>query len=642
MKKKCEYCGKYNCICKDVENHSEYHKHDEEKNHVHNNKKKKNRLELLIYIVAVILFILSFFFIKPKYHIITYLVVILLSGYVILIEGIKNLIKLNFEESTLMTIATIAAFALGEYPEACLVILLFRLGEFLEDKIVDRSQKNIEDIVKIKVDNANVINNNGEIEIKKSEDVQIGDIILVKPGEKVPLDGIVIHGNSEIDKSAITGESTSVSVGENDIILSGSVNISGVIKIKVEKDYKNSTISQITDLVYEATNNKGKTEKFITRFSKIYTPVVLILALIIAIVVPVFTGFKFEEWMIRSLIFLVASCPCSIVISIPLAMFSGVGSISKKGLLLKGTKYVEKLSKATVVAFDKTGTLTTGKMILDRVDTVGNYDKETIMKYIVNLENLSNHPISKAFSKEKVEILEHEDYEEIAGHGIYCKLEGKEVVLGNKKILEKYEVDTKNIRHASLYLAIDKKVEGYAYIKEEVNEGSIRIIKELKKEKINRVVMLTGDNEIAAKKIADELNIKEFYSELLPIDKKNIIEKIKKENEKIVFVGDGINDAPVLATADLGISMEHGTHIANSISDGILMTNKLNVLPKSLHIARKTINICKFNIIFSLLIKLIVIILGFIGIAPIWSAVLADTGVTFLTVMNSIRIIKGE
>ncbi len=646
MKKKCEYCGKYNCICKDIENHSEHHKHHEEENHVHNhthnNKKKEKRLELLIYVVAVILFILSFFFIKPKYYIITYLVVILLSGYEILIEGIKNLIKLNFEESTLMTIATIAAFALGQYPEACLVILLFRLGEFLEDKIVDRSQKNIEDIVKIKVDIANVINDNGEIEIKKSEDVKIGEIILVKPGEKVPLDGIVFSGSSRIDKSAITGESILVDVCENEEILSGSLNISGPLKIKVEKDYKNSTITQIIDLVYEATTNKGETEKFITRFSKIYTPVVLILALLIAVVVPLFSGFRFEEWMIRSLIFLVASCPCSIVISIPLAMFSGVGAISKKGLLLKGTKYLEKLSKATVAAFDKTGTLTTGEMVLDRIETIGNYDKEKIMQYIVNLEKLSTHPISKAFLEENADILEYEDYEEIAGHGIYSKLEGKEVVLGNKKLLKKYEIDTKNIQYASLYIAINKKVEGYIFLKEKVNEGSTQIIRELKKEKINRVVMLTGDNEIAAKKIANELNIKEFYPDLLPKEKQEIIEKLKNENENVIFVGDGINDAPVLAAANIGISMGQGTHIANSISDGILITNKINVLPKSIHTAKKTINICKFNIIFSLLVKLIVIILGFIGIAPIWSAVLADTGVTFLTVMNSIRIIKGE
>ena len=603
---------------------------------------KEKKIEIFLYIIAIIIFVLSFLFIKPKYHIITYSIVILLSGYEILIEGIKNLIKFNFEESTLMTIAVIAAFALGEYPEACMVILLFRIGEFLEDKIVDKSQKNIEEIVKIKVDTANLLNENGEVTVISSKKVKVGDIILVKPGEKVPLDGIVIQGNSSLNISAITGESRTIDISENDSVLSGSINLSGAFKVKVEKDYKNSTITQIVDLVYEATNNKGETEKFITSFSKIYTPVVVILAVIIALIIPLFTGFNFETWILRSLIFLVASCPCSIVISIPLAMFSGVGAISKKGLLLKGTKYIEKLAKATVIAFDKTGTLTTGEMMLDRIESIGEYDEEKIIQYIVNLEKSSNHPISRAFLEKKVAKLEHNEYKEIAGHGIYCIIEGKEILLGNKKLLKKYGVDINNIRNASLYLAINKKIEGYVYLKEKINEGSFQVIRELKKENINRVIMLTGDNKVSASKILDELNIKEVYSELLPKQKQDIIEKLKKEKEHVVFVGDGINDAPVLAAADVGISMGNGTHIANSISDGILMTNNLNVLPKSIRTARKSINITKFNIAFSLTIKLVVMVLGFLGIAPIWSAVLADTGVTFLTVMNSIRIIKGE
>ena len=605
-------------------------------------KENSKKIDLSLYFLSIIIFTLSFIIVKPQYHIITYLIVILLAGYELLIEGIKNLFKFNFEESTLMTIASIAAFALGEYPEACLVILLFRLGDFLEDIIVEKSEKNIKEIVSIKVDTANILNDKEEIVVIPSEEVKSGEILLIKPGEKVPLDGVVIHGTSNIDTSAVTGESAPVVVSENDKILSGSINLTGALKVKVEKDYKNSTITQIVDLVYEAVNNKGETEKFITKFSKVYTPVVIVLALILAVFPPLFTGFNFETWILRSLIFLVASCPCSIVISIPLAMFSGVGTISKKGLLLKGTKHIESLANGNVIAFDKTGTLTTGKMKLDRIESIGNYDREELFQYIVNLENLSNHPIGNAFSEENVEKIEIHDYEEIAGHGIHCRIDGKEVILGNIKLLEQYKTYMNNIWDANLYLAIDKKVEGLVYLKEEVSKENSKIVKELKKENINRVIMLTGDNKLAAKKVADILNIKEVYAELLPKDKQEVIENIKKEKQKVIFVGDGINDAPVLAAADLGISMGQGTHIANNISDGILMTNRMHVLPKCIHIAKKTLNIAKFNIIFSLAVKVIVIVLGIIGIAPIWSAVLADTGVTFLTVMNSIRIIKGE
>lgn len=643
MEEKCKYCGKINCICgkKEQEEHHN-HEHGCEHGHCHSATSETKKTDFYFYILAIIIFILSFTVVKQEFRMISYLIVILLAGYELLLDGIRNFIKLNFEESTLMTIAVMAAFVLGEYPEACLVVLLFRVGEFLEDKISQKSQKNIEEIVKIKAETANVLNEKEEVTVTPSQKVKVGETILIKPGEKVPLDAIIISGDSSMDTSAITGESNPVSVSKKDQILSGSINLSGAVIARVERDYHDSTASQIVDLVYEATNNKGETEKFITKFSKVYTPIVMILALILAVVPPLFTGFDFANWIMRSLIFLVASCPCSIVISIPLAMFSGVGAISKKGLLLKGTKYIENLSKVNVIAFDKTGTLTTGQMQLDKVEGTGNYDKEKLMQYIVNLENLSSHPISKAFIGEKVEKLKIENYKEIAGHGIYCEIEEKQVILGNKKLLQKYQVNMNNIKEASIYLAIDKRVEGLVYLKEKINEGNNKIVEQLKKENINRVIMLTGDNKEAANKIGDTLNISEIYAELLPQEKRKIIENLKNEKQKVIFIGDGINDGPVLASADLGISMGQGTHIANNISDGILMTNNLNVLPNCIHTAKKTIRISKFNIMFSLLIKLFVLILGILGIAPIWSAILADTGVTILTVMNSIRIIKGE
>ena len=641
MKEKCKLCGKYNCIC-DKKLEEKHHSHECgcEHGHCHGGAPKNKKTDFYLYILAIIVFVLSLTVVKQEFRNFAYLLVILLAGYELLIAGIRNFIKLNFEETTLMTIAVIAAFALGEYPEACLVVLLFRIGEFLEDKISKKSQKNIEEIVKIKAETANVLNENEEVIVTPSEKVKVGETILIKPGEKVPLDAIVIRGESSIDTSVVTGESIPVSVSENDLILSGSINLSGAIIAKVERDYNNSTATQIVNLVYEATSNKGETEKFITKFSKVYTPIVMALALILAIIPPLFTGFNFADWILRSLIFLVASCPCSIVISIPLAMFAGVGAISKKGLLLKGTKYIENLSKAKVIAFDKTGTLTTGEMQLDKIETIGSYDSEKLMKYIVNIEKLSNHPISKAFIEERVEKVEIQNYEEIAGHGIFCEIEGKQVILGNKKMLQKYQVNMDNIKEASIYLAIDKKIEGLVYLKEEINERNTNIVEQLKKESVNRIVMLTGDNKEAANKIAEELKISEVYAELLPQEKQKIIEKLKNKKQKVIFVGDGINDGPVLASADLGISMGQGTHIANNISDGILLTNNLNVLPNCIHIAKNTIRISKFNIIFSVFVKLFVVALGFLGIAPIWSAILADTGVTILTVMNSIRIIK--
>lgn len=626
--KHCDHC--------EIENH-EHHEH-------HNSGEKKSKLDIILYVLAIVLLLVSFVPAIEVLKIILIVFAILFSGYELLFTGIKNLFKLNFEEDTLMTIAVIAAFCLGEYVESCLVILLYRLGEFLEDRAVDKSNESIEEIVKIKAETANLVKENGKTEVVDVESIKVNDIILIKPGEKIPVDCTVISGDSQIDTSSITGESKPVEVKENDELLSGEINLSGALKCKVLKDVKNSTASQIVDLVYEATNNKGKTEKFITKFSKIYTPTVIIIAVVIAIFPTIFEILTFRDSIMRALIFLVASCPCSLVISIPLSFFSAIGKISKKGMIIKGTKYIENLSKATVVAFDKTGTLTTGKMTINKIEIFEGVKKEEVIKYIYNLECLSNHPISTAIKEvgsniEKQEVI---DYKEIAGHGIYGKIEDKELLLGNKKLLDKYNVDKteiKNIENA-IYLAIDNKIAGYITLKEEIRESAIDITAKLKKVGINKTIMLTGDNVVSAKAIQDKIKLTDIKAELLPQEKLKEIEKLKQDNEKVIFIGDGINDSPVLAASNFGIAMGAGTSIASSTADSILISNNIGTLPEIIKTAKRAMKVVKFNIVFSLIVKAIVLILGAIGIAPIWLAILADTGVTFLTVLNAVKNIK--
>ena len=618
--------------------HCEIHEH---KNHEH--EEKTNKLDIIFYIISIILFIIGLIPQLKKYQIFLHLACILLSGYKLILEGIVNIFKLNFEEDTLMIIATVAAFVLGEFPESCMIILLFKLGEFLEDKAVENSNKNIKNIVEIKAKTANVIYDEKETQINV-EEVKVGQKIIIKPGEMVPLDCKIIKGTSSLDMSALTGESMPVEVIDGQSILSGSINLNGSLIAIVEKDYKNSTASQIADLVYEATNNKGKTEKFITKFSKIYTPVVIIIALVIAIFVPIISRQEFKTWILRSLVFLVASCPCSIVISVPLAFFSCIGAISRKGMLIKGTKHIENLSKARCIAFDKTGTVTTGKMQIDKINTKGNFLEEEILKYMYAVEKNSNHPISTAI-KQKVENLKLnvdytvENYEEIAGHGIKAIVNNKEVLFGNSKLLEKYNIRLESYNEKANYLVIDGKQEGFITLKEDVRENIKNIIQNLKDLRFNKIVMLTGDSSENASKIADAVGIEDVYSGLLPQEKQEKLKELKKIS-KVIFVGDGINDSPVLAESNFGISMGEGTEIANTTSDAILISNNLEAIPKSIKIARKSMRIINENIVFSLVAKAIVLTLGIMGIAPVWLAVIADTGVSLITVLNSLRIFK--
>ena len=609
--------------------------------HDHCEEKENKKGDIILYILSLIVFGIGFIPAFAEYKLWIYLVAVLLAGYDLLIKGIKNLFKLNFEESTLMTIAIIGAFIKGEYAESCMVVLLFKLGEFLEEFAEEKSNKNIEDITKIKANNANLIDGE-DIKVIKVEDVKIGDKLLVKPGEKIPVDGIVTSGESQIDASPITGESKPVKVKTGNEVVSGSINLSSVLYIKAEKEYKDSMASQIIDLVYEATNNKGKTEKFITKFSKIYTPIVIVIALLL-VIVPLILGLDMNKWIDIALFFLVASCPCSLVISIPLSFFSCIGAISKKGMIIKGTKHIENLAKTDILAFDKTGTLTTGKMVIDELKAT-KIDENKMLEYIYSIESLSNHPIATAVASYKKDVnkLEVKDYKEYSGHGLYGIIEGKEILFGNKKLLEKYKVNTKEYVQNTITLAVDKEIAGYITLKEELRDNVENILTDLKDVGLKDVAILTGDNKKAAKNIADKLNISRVYAELLPQEKLNKVKELQSERNRVTFLGDGINDSPVIATADFGMSMGTGSEIANNTADGILISNDIGMLPKIIKIAKKTMRIVKFNITLSLLAKLVVLIVGLFGTAPIWLAVLADTGVTLLTVLNALRILRNR
>lgn len=641
-------------------------------------KEENSKFKILMYVISLILFVVGFIPALASYRLVIYLLAVILSGYDLIIEGIKNIFHLNFEEDTLMTIAIIAAFVIGEYPESVAIVLLFKLGEFIEDKAVEKANKNINSIASLKVQTTNLVMGK-ETKTVNVEELKVGDTIIVKPGETVPVDSRIIKGESALDTSKLTGESEPVYVNENNEILSGSINQTGTLTCRVNKEYKDSTISKIVDLVYEATNNKGKKEEYITKFSKIYTPTVIGIAILLA-VLPALFGADFVTWLYRALVFLVASCPCSIVISIPLAYFSCIGAISKKGLLIKGTKHIEDLAKAQVLALDKTGTITTGKMKVQEFVLIKNSkatenneiqsksekftNKEKILQYAYSLEANSNHPISNAiieYAKEnKTDKLEVEGQKEIAGCGIYGKIEGKEVVVGNKKMLDKYKIsvdsEIENLKQNhedsnengkqknavpenAILIAVENDLVAYITLSEKIREGFKETLSKLYETGIKKVVMLTGDSKTNAEKIAKACGEIEYRAKLMPENKVEEINKLKEEG-KVIFIGDGINDSPVLATSDFSIAMGEGTDIASTTADSILISNNISSLPQIIKVARKTIRIVNENITISLLAKLIVLILGILGIAPVWLAVAADTGITLITVINSIRIFK--
>ena len=575
-----------------------------------------------------------------------YIVAYLIVGLEIVIKAIKNIFKGEvFDEHFLMAVATIGAFAIGEFPEAVAVMLFYQIGELFQDYAVDKSKESITNLMDIRPDVA-VVKRNGKLETVKPETVKIGEEIVVKPGEKIPLDGTIIDGSSMLDTSALTGESVPRSAKIGEKVLSGCINQSGVLTIKVEKEFGESTVSKILDLVENASNKKSKSENFITKFAKIYTPIVVGIAILLAIIPPFLLKWgSFSEWLERALTFLVVSCPCALVISIPLGFFGGIGGASRKGVLIKGSNYLELLSKTDIFVFDKTGTLTEGVFEVQKINPV-DISEEELLKIAAYAESYSNHPISasikKAYQKEiNQEIIEKT--EEISGKGIISQIENKTVVIGNNKIMQEKGIEYKESNDIGtiLYVAINNKFAGSIVIADKIKENAKQTIQGLKRNNVSKTVMLTGDKKEIAEKVAKQIEIDEVYTDLLPDQKVEKVEELMKqktEKGKLAFVGDGINDAPVLALSDIGIAMGGlGSDAAIEAADIVIMNDKPSKILEAIKISNKTMRIVKQNIIFAISVKILVLILGACGIATMWEAVFADVGVSFIAILNSLR-----
>lgn len=566
-------------------------------------------------------------------------------GYEVIFEAIENIKNKEFlGEEFLMVIASIGAFTIGEYPEAIGVILFFQVGEIFEEYAEDKSKKSIESLMNLKPDIANVKEGNNVI-TKKPEEVKIGDIIVVKPGERVPLDGTVISGEALIDTSALTGESVPRAVSANSEILSGVINTNGVLEIKVTKEFKESTLSKILDLVENAGEKKAHTEKFITKFAKVYTPTVIILAVLIFVIPTLILKMDFNTWLYRALAFLVTSCPCALVVSVPLSFFGGIGGASRKGILVKGSNYLELLANIDTVVFDKTGTLTKGNFKVQNINAIGS--KDELLETAAYIESFSNHPIAKSILEsygKEVDKQKITEYEEISGHGVTALVDGKKVFLGNSKLMEKIGIKVQEEKNAAtvVYIAIDGEYAGKIEIADEIKEDSKLAINNLKKQGIKKVVMLTGDRKQVGEEVAKKLNIDNVFTELLPTDKvEKLQELLNGKNQGVAFVGDGLNDAPVLAMADVGIAMgEYGTDAAIEAADVVIMTDEPSKICEAIKTARKTIKISKENITFAIGVKILVLLLVFLGIAKMWEAVFADVGVTVLATLNALRTLK--
>lgn len=564
-------------------------------------------------------------------------------------RAVKNILKGQvFDENFLMSIATIGAFFIGEYPEGVAVMLFYQVGELFQSYAVGKSRKSIASLMDIRPDYANVKKGDELVKVDPDE-VQIGDIIVIKAGEKIPLDGKVIEGSSMIDTSALTGESVPREVEVGSDILSGCININGVITAEVTKEFGESTVSKILDLVENASSKKSNSEQFITKFARYYTPVVVIIAVFLAIIPPlVIDGATFSDWIYRALAFLVVSCPCALVISIPLSFFGGIGGASKKGVLVKGSNYLEALAETEIVVFDKTGTLTKGVFNVQEIHPEG-VSKEELLELTAHAESYSNHPISlslkRAYSKE-IDNGRISDVEEISGHGVIATVDGKKVMAGNIKLMKMMDIPyfKGELIGTIVHVAVNNKYIGYIVIADEVKEDSAQAIKELKAANIKQTVMLTGDNKSIGSNVAKELGLDKVYAELLPADKVEKLEELfsqKSKKGKLAFVGDGINDAPVLARADIGIAMGGlGSDAAIEASDVVIMTDEPSKIATTMKISKKTLKIAHQNIVFAIGIKIIVLILSAFGITTMWAAIFADVGVTIIAVLNAFRALN--
>ena len=573
----------------------------------------------------------------------------LLIGGKVVLTAIKNIARGQlFDENFLMTVATIGAFSISEYQEAVAVMLFYEIGETIQGYAVNKSRSSISSLMDIRADYANIIIDGKEKKVSP-ETVKVEDIILVKPGEKIPLDGIVVEGESFVDTSALTGESVPRKIAVNDEILSGGINTNGVLKVKVTKKFGESTVSRILEMVENAANKKANTEKFITKFAKVYTPIVVALAILIAVVPSIFIkDALFSTWLYRALVFLVVSCPCALVVSVPLGFFAGIGGASKKGVLVKGSNYLELLKDLETVVFDKTGTLTEGVFTVTEINT-NNIQKEKLIEIAAMAESFSNHPIAISIIKEYGKEIDKEvikEYEEIAGHGIKAVINNEEVLIGNAKLMNQFNISYNEVDSIGtvVYCAINGEFKGSIVISDKIKENAAEALINLKAAGVKKTVMLTGDNKKTAEKVGEKVNIDEVHSELLPLGKVKEVEKLLKasnKNGRLAFVGDGVNDAPVLARADIGIAMGGiGSDAAIEAADVVLMKDDINALVDAINVSKKTDKILWQNIIFALGVKVIVMVLGTFGIANMWTAVFADVGVTIIAIINSTRCFR--
>ena len=617
-------------------------------NHHHSDEQENNKLAIAKLVISIVIFVTATILHPTGLNrLLIYFSAYLIAGGDVVLKAIKHILKGKvFDENFLMVLATVGALAIGEYPEAVMVMVLYQIGEMLQDYAVEKSKKSISSLMNIRPDYANIVVNS-ELIKKNPEDVKIGDTIVVKTGEKIPLDGIVINGHASIDTSALTGESVPKCLKTGDNAISGCINTNGVLTIKVEKEFGESTVSKILELVEHASSKKAKAENFITKFARYYTPAVVFGAVALAILPPLFIqGAQFSTWLQRALTFLVISCPCALVISVPLGFFAGIGGASRNGILIKGACYIEALSKPYTVVFDKTGTLTKGTFAITSINPVKNISTDYLLKVSAYAENYSNHPIASSIKNAFAEKIDKDlinNVEEIAGNGVKATVNGKEILAGNCKLMKMFNIayiEAENIG-ASIYIAENGKFIGSITISDELKSDSKLAIEKLNK-KVKQTVMLTGDSKTPAEYVAKELGIKNVYSELLPSHKVEKLEElIEAKQGSVIFVGDGINDAPVLTRADVGIAMGGlGSDSAIEASDVVIMTDEPSKVSKVISIAHKTMTIVKENIAFALGIKALFLILGAFGFVTMWGAVFADVGVTLIAVINSLRALK--
>ena len=612
------------------------------------NKRMYKKLIRIIISASMLLFSMLVSISVKYINNIIFIIAYFIIGYDILLKAFKNINRGKvFDENFLMSVATIGALCIGNIPEAVSVMLFYQVGELFQSYAVDKSRKSVADLMDIRPDYANVIRNDKNIKVDPNE-VNIEETILVKPGEKIPLDGIIIEGNSMLNTIALTGETIPKIVGKGDKVVSGCVNIEGILKIKVTKKFGESTVSKILELVENATSRKSSSEAFITKFAKYYTPIVCTIALVLAIFPPLILKQPFNTWIYRALSFLVVSCPCALVVSIPLSFFGGIGASSSIGVLVKGSNYLEALSNTEIVVCDKTGTLTEGVFKVQKIEAIS-ISNEELLKYAAYAEIFSNHPIAlslkEAYGK-KIDSKSITDIKEISGNGVFAKIDGKEILVGNEKLLKEKNIDfnKSNDIGTIVYVVVDNRYCGYIVISDRIKKDSYKAISLLKKNNVKKIVMLTGDKSDISRKVSEELNLDEFHSELLPQDKVKKVEKLmleKSDGGKLLFIGDGINDAPVLALSDVGVAMGGlGSDAAIEAADIVIMNDEPSKIAEAIKISHKTMRIVKENIVFAITVKMVVLVLSALGIATMWFAVFADVGVSVIAILNALRILK--